>query len=259
MLPAAAPMLRAISEVVAACSSTAAAMLVAMAASLLMVCAIEEISSTDFLVASWMAAICWEMSSVAREVWLASALTSDATTAKPRPVSPARAASMVALSASRLVCEAICEIRPTTDPMRSVASARERIDWLVRSASPTAARAMSTPLLACCPISLIEADSSSVAETLFSTLRVVSTEAVEADAMRSRVSSVARRTMPEVLVSDTDVSLIAAMISPIAPSNWAMAPSIASARSCAALPASCWCSASVMARSKAIAWATILP
>jgi hypothetical protein len=43
------------------------------------------------------------MSSVAFAVWLASDLTSLATTANPLPASPARAASIVALSASRLV------------------------------------------------------------------------------------------------------------------------------------------------------------
>ena len=48
-------------------------------------------------------------------------LTSDATTAKPRPASPARAASMVALSASRLVCSAIAVISLTTSPMRPAA------------------------------------------------------------------------------------------------------------------------------------------
>ncbi len=44
------------------------------------------------------------MSSVASAVCLASSLISLATTAKPLPAAPARAASMVALSASRLVC-----------------------------------------------------------------------------------------------------------------------------------------------------------
>ena len=44
-----------------------------------------------------------------------------ATTAKPRPASPARAASMVALSASRLVCSAIAVISFTTSPMRPAA------------------------------------------------------------------------------------------------------------------------------------------
>jgi len=51
-----------------------------------------------------------DISSVAFAVWLASDLTSEATTAKPRPASPARAASMVAFSASRLVCSAIAVI-----------------------------------------------------------------------------------------------------------------------------------------------------
>ena len=44
---------------------------------------------------------------VAAAVSCASFLTSPATTAKPRPASPARAASIVALSASRLVWLAI--------------------------------------------------------------------------------------------------------------------------------------------------------
>jgi len=40
-------------------------------------------------------------------VLFASSFTSDATTAKPLPASPARAASMAALSASRFVCLAM--------------------------------------------------------------------------------------------------------------------------------------------------------
>ncbi len=57
------------------------------------------------------------ISSVAFWVCTASAFTSVATTAKPRPASPARAASMVELSASSVVCRAICAIRLTTLPM----------------------------------------------------------------------------------------------------------------------------------------------
>ena len=61
-------------------------------------------------------------SSVAREVRVASCLTSCATTPKPRPISPARAASMVALSASRLVWSATSSISAITCSMVRAAS-----------------------------------------------------------------------------------------------------------------------------------------
>ena len=187
---------------------------------------IEPISSTAPLVASWMAATCWEISSVAREVWLASALTSAATTAKPLPASPARAASIVAFSASRLVCAAILEISPTTEPIRSAASSSERMVWLVRSVSATAERAISMPRAACWPISWIEFDSSSVAATVRSTLWLVSAEAVDADAIRRSVSSVTRCTVDEVAVSEPVASFSASITPPIAPSNSPIAWSI---------------------------------
>ena len=76
------------------------------------------------MVADWIAPIWAAISSVAFAVWVASDLTSDATTAKPLPASPARAASMVALSASRLVWLAMSLIRLTTSPIFCAASAR---------------------------------------------------------------------------------------------------------------------------------------
>lgn len=45
--------------------------------------------------------------------------TSSATTAKPLPCSPARAASIAALSAKRLVCSAILRMTSSTEDMDS--------------------------------------------------------------------------------------------------------------------------------------------
>ena len=73
--------------------------------------------STAPAVSAWMASTRRAMSSVALAVSWARSLTSLATTAKPLPASPARAASMVALSASRLVCSAIEVMTLTTLPI----------------------------------------------------------------------------------------------------------------------------------------------
>ena len=100
---AASPVLRAISRVVADCSSTAALMAVETLSISLIEAWMSEMAATDWRLISCMAAICWPISSVAFEVWPASAFTSAATTAKPRPASPARALSMVAFRARRLV------------------------------------------------------------------------------------------------------------------------------------------------------------
>ena len=71
-----------------------------------MVPPISLMAATDSPVAACIAPIWVPISSVAFAVCEASAFTSLATTAKPRPASPARAASIVALSASRVVCSA---------------------------------------------------------------------------------------------------------------------------------------------------------
>jgi hypothetical protein len=68
-----------------------------------MVWPISLIAATESCVAVCIPAIWVPISSVAFAVWAASAFTSEATTAKSRPASPARAASMVALSASARV------------------------------------------------------------------------------------------------------------------------------------------------------------
>ena len=98
---------------------TAVAMVAAIREIWPMVSPISLIAATDSCVATCMPVMCDEISSVAFAVWLASDFTSVATTAKPRPASPARAASMVAFSASRLVCAAIEWISLTTSPIFS--------------------------------------------------------------------------------------------------------------------------------------------
>jgi hypothetical protein len=124
---------------------------------------IAPIAATDSCVAACMPEICVLMSLVAFAVCDASAFTSCATTAKPRPDSPARAASMVALSASRLVCSAIVEIRFTTSPIRTAAFEsslmRASVVWACATASP----AMRLDSSTCRLISAIEALISSVA------------------------------------------------------------------------------------------------
>ena len=84
-----------------------------------------------------------EMSSVALAVCTASDFTSEATTAKPLPASPARAASMVALSASRLVCPAMVRISLTTSPIFCAACASAADLRIGSCASPTALRTTS--------------------------------------------------------------------------------------------------------------------
>jgi hypothetical protein len=86
-----------------------------------MVSLMSLMAATDSSVAAWMPPICRPISPVASTVCSARAFTSDAATAKPRPASPARAAPIVTLSASRFICPAIELINSTTSPMRPAA------------------------------------------------------------------------------------------------------------------------------------------
>src|SRR5256886_12604515 len=78
-------------------------------------------------------------SSAARADSSANWRTSSATTAKPRPCSPARAASMAALSASRLVCEEMRLIRSTKSSIAAESCASSPIcrDVVCRSEEHT--------------------------------------------------------------------------------------------------------------------------
>src|SRR5262249_6520418 len=142
------------------------------------------IAPTAEVVTACMLAIWARISSVALAVWLARLFTSDATTAKPRAASPPRAAWMVALSASRLVCDAITWIRSTTTEMRLALSASPCMVASVEPACATALRAISADVTTCRPISAIEDDSWSVPAETVCTLTVVSS-AAEATALTS--------------------------------------------------------------------------
>jgi len=98
---------RLISAVVAVCSSTADAIVVWQSLISSMMVVIRPIASVVAPLWVRIEAMRLPMSSVARAVSWARSLTSPATTAKPLPASPARAASIVALRARRLVCAAM--------------------------------------------------------------------------------------------------------------------------------------------------------
>ena len=178
-----------ISPVAALCCSTAAATAEVYSLISRMRPAMLPIASTAPAVEPCTAWICAAISSVALAVCTASDFTSEATTAKPRPDSPARAASIVALSASRLVCPAMSRISLTTSPIFCAASASPVIRVLVASASPTAARTTSRVRVSCALISPIEVDSSPAAAAAVSTLVEASFDASTAADVRCEVWS----------------------------------------------------------------------
>ncbi|GJE61891.1 hypothetical protein MPOCJGCO_4017 [Methylobacterium trifolii] len=148
----------------------------------------ETEASVEAVISETLAAI----SSVARAVWPARFLTSEATTAKLRPASPARAASMVAFNASRLVWPAMSEMRPTIWPMLPAAEARRRTSPAMPSASRSAEAARSAEAVTWVPISRTEAESSSVAAATVSAESAASAEAEATRRLSAEVSSAAR-------------------------------------------------------------------
>ncbi|MEY9470169.1 hypothetical protein ABH992_002568 [Bradyrhizobium yuanmingense] len=178
------------------------------------------------------------MSPVAFAVCSASAFTSEATTAKPRPASPARAASMVAFSAKRLVWPAMALMSSTTSPMRAAALDNSLTRSLVCPAWVTASPAMRAEACTWRLISLTEAVSSSAADATDCTLVAASSDA----ASTSVASSVERLAVVVSDVADASSSLAAddtvSTISPIAPSK-SSAILIMSARRRSAASLSC--------------------
>jgi hypothetical protein len=103
-----------------------------------MIAEISSMARVQSAVSAWMASVRRPMSSVALAVSWARSLTSLATTAKPLPASPARAASMVALRARRLVCSAIEVMTLMTLPTSALDSPSFATLALVCSAMLTA-------------------------------------------------------------------------------------------------------------------------
>ena len=135
----------------------------------------------------WIASIFWPMSSVARAVSLASSLTSLATTANPLPASPARAASIVAFSASRFVCCAIEVITLITFPISALDSPRLATVPCAELATATAEVATDAASVAFFAISRMLAVISSTAVATVWMLEETCVEEPDALAARSEV------------------------------------------------------------------------
>ena len=200
---------------------------------------------TDCVVAAWMLAICWLISPVALAVCSASALTSEATTAKPRPASPARAASIVAFSASRLVWPAMVLISSTTAPIRPAASDNSPTLSLVCCAWSTASWAIRADSCTCRLISLTDEVSSSVADATDCTLVEACSEAAATATVNSCERSAVAVSVPAEASSSVEADDTVSMISPTAASNSFASRCMSCLRCSAALRArSCCCSRS---------------
>src|SRR5262249_29344893 len=192
LLPwAASATFRLISPVVAVRSSTALAIVFWMSLIWLMIFPIWAMASTAPLESPWMASILRLMSSVALAVCLASSLTSLATTAKPLPASPARAASMVAFMARRFVCWAMLVMTLMTLPISALLSPSLATMALVFSATLTPEVATLAASLALLAISLMLTPISSAPVATVLTFLLTSSAAAEATLAWVAVSSAA--------------------------------------------------------------------
>src|SRR5690606_36104300 len=118
------------------------------------VCSMELTAS---LVSAWMVSTRVSMRLVALEARSASRCTSSATTAKPRPASPADAAWMAAFSARMFVCSEMSLISSTIEPISWELSPRRlmrlEVSWIwsrMESMPAIVSRTTPAPLVAIC-------------------------------------------------------------------------------------------------------------
>ena len=188
-------MLVATSRVTEDCSSMAAAMVETMVFTSLMTSTICPMSLTALPVAPWMPPMRSRMSLVASAVLSASSLISLATTAKPRPASPARAASMVAFRARRLVWEEMAAMVSVTLPISWAASPsclRTSAKLFTRWAAPSVVPRARSVLSAISPMVDVI---SSVAAATEDRLDVVSSMPAATEEMLELISSAAVATV----------------------------------------------------------------
>jgi methyl-accepting chemotaxis protein len=140
------------------------------------------------------------MSSVARAVSLASSLTSLATTAKPLPASPARAASMVALRASRFVCCAIEVITLMTLPISALDSPKDA----------------TVPFAAPATVTAVVATGSSQMETAIREIAHNATEAARVAGSAVQVAENTTRTVGKLGDSSQEIATVIKLINGIA-------------------------------------------
>ncbi len=153
-----------------------------------------------------------------------------ATTANPAPAWPARAASIVALRASRFVCSAIEVISLTTLPISALdAPSRATVSLAVPAATTASwATAAASPALA--EISRIDALICSAAVATVSTLRDTCVAAVDTSPARPLVSSALPDMRPEISVSSSDASASVAAVTATVPISWRSRAAVASSR-----------------------------
>jgi len=190
------------------------------------------------------------ISSVALAVCPASVFTSDATTANPRPASPARAASIVAFNASRLVCSAICEMRSTTEPICRTVCASTPIDVVERPMAVAATPASELPRVTSALTSPIDTVSHRVTSAVRDTVSMLPSDERTASPFRSVVEATTSPRSPDVRAKVRAALSSAAITSRIGVSKRAMAASIAFRRTLSLSPSLSASSAATVAMSK---------